>query len=66
VGDDVILYGQVGVAQNLTIGNGVVVQAKSGISKDLEAGKVYFGYPAQEARKAYQELAILRRLRDEK
>jgi UDP-3-O-[3-hydroxymyristoyl] glucosamine N-acyltransferase len=66
VGDDVVMYGQVGVAQNLRIGNGAVVQAKSGISKDLEAGKVYFGYPAQEARKAYQELAILRRLRDEK
>ena len=66
VGDDVILYGQVGIAQNLKIGNKVVVLAKSGVSKDLEEGKVYFGYPAQEARKAYQELAILRKMRDER
>lgn len=65
VGDDVILYGQVGIAQNLKIGNKVVVLAKSGVSKDLEEGKTYFGYPAQEARTAYKELATLRRMRDE-
>ncbi|HOY16545.1 MAG TPA: UDP-3-O-(3-hydroxymyristoyl)glucosamine N-acyltransferase [Haliscomenobacter sp.] len=66
VGDEVILYGQVGIAQNLNIGNKVVVLAKSGVSKDLEEGKTYFGYPAQEARRAYQELAILRKMRDER
>lgn len=65
IGDDVILYGQVGIAQNLKIGNKVVVLAKSGVSKDLEEGKTYFGYPAQEARAAYKELATLRRMRDE-
>ena len=66
IGDDVILYGQVGIAQNLHIGNKVVVLAKSGVSKDLEEGKVYFGYPAQEARAAYKELATLRRITNEK
>lgn len=66
IGDDVILYGQVGIAQNLHIGNKVVVLAKSGVSKDLEEGKVYFGYPAQEARTAYKELAMLRRITHEK
>ena len=66
VGDDVILYGQVGIAQNLKIGDKVVVLAKSGVSKDLEEGKVYFGYPAQEARAAYKELATLRRITNEK
>lgn len=64
VGDWVILYGQVGIAQNLHIGDNVVVSAKSGVSKDLEAGKVYFGYPAAEARTAYRELAALRHLPD--
>ena len=62
IGDDVILYGQVGIAQNITIGNRVVVLAKSGVSKNLEEGKTYFGYPAQESRTAYRELAALRSL----
>lgn len=63
IGDEVVLYGQVGIAQNLNIGDKVVVLAKSGVSKDLGAGKTYFGYPAQEARTAYRELAALRGLR---
>jgi UDP-3-O-[3-hydroxymyristoyl] glucosamine N-acyltransferase len=40
----------------------VVILAKSGVSKDLEDGKVYFGYPAGEAREVYRELAALRQL----
>jgi UDP-3-O-[3-hydroxymyristoyl] glucosamine N-acyltransferase len=60
--DEVVLYGQVGIAQNLRIGKGAVVLAKSGVSKDLEGGKAYFGYPAQEAKAAYKELATLRQL----
>ncbi|HHJ49753.1 MAG TPA: UDP-3-O-(3-hydroxymyristoyl)glucosamine N-acyltransferase, partial [Phaeodactylibacter sp.] len=36
--------------------------AKSGVSKNLEGGKVYFGYPASEASAKYRELAALRRL----
>lgn len=62
VEEEVVLYGQVGIAQNLRIGAKAVVLAKSGVSKDLEGGKVYFGYPAKEARTAYKELAALRRL----
>jgi UDP-3-O-[3-hydroxymyristoyl] glucosamine N-acyltransferase len=51
------------VAQNLHIGAGVVVLAKSGVSKSLAAGKTYFGIPAEEARQKYRELAALRQLR---
>ncbi len=60
--DEVVLYGQVGIAQNLVIGRKAVILAKSGVSKSLEGGKVYFGYPAKEARMAYRELAALRHL----
>ena len=60
--DEVVLYGQVGIAQNLRIGKGAVILAKSGVSKNLEGNKVYFGYPAAEAREKYKELATLRRL----
>jgi UDP-3-O-[3-hydroxymyristoyl] glucosamine N-acyltransferase len=62
VGDNVVLYGQVGIAQNLHLGDNVVVLAKSGVSKNLEANKTYFGYPAQEMRQAYKELATVRQL----
>lgn len=62
VEDDVVMYGQVGIAQNLRIGAKAVILAKSGVSKDLEGGKVYFGYPASEARAKYRELAALRHL----
>ena len=61
-GNDVILYGQVGVAQNIEIGDNVLISAKSGVSKSLEGGKAYFGYPAAEARTVYRELAALRHL----
>ncbi len=63
VGDWCIFQGQVGIAQNLTIGDHTIILAKSGVSKDLEGGKEYFGYPAQEARTAFKDLAVLRRLR---
>lgn len=64
IGDEVTLYGQVGVAQNLVIPSKSVVLAKSGLSKDTEAGKIYFGTPAKEARQAYKEMAALRMLPD--
>ena len=63
VGDWCLFQGQVGIAQNLTIGDRTVILAKSGVSKSLEGGKEYFGYPAQEARTAFKDLAVLRRLR---
>lgn len=60
--DEVTLWGQVGCIANVTIGKGVTVLAQSGIGKSLEAGKVYFGSPADEARKKMRELATLTRL----
>ncbi|MDX9942419.1 MAG: UDP-3-O-(3-hydroxymyristoyl)glucosamine N-acyltransferase [Bacteroidales bacterium] len=62
VEDDVILWGQVGVQKDLTIGKGAVVFGQSGISKSLEGGKTYFGSPAQEAREAMKQMALIRKL----
>ncbi|MBK6571556.1 MAG: UDP-3-O-(3-hydroxymyristoyl)glucosamine N-acyltransferase [Saprospiraceae bacterium] len=62
IGDHVVLYGQVGVAQNLVIESNVTVLATSGVSKSLEAGKTYFGAPAEEISVKYRELAALRGL----
>jgi len=63
--DRVILWGQVGVAPRVHLGKGCVVLAKSGVSKHLEAGKVYFGSPAVEAREHWRQQSILRALSDQ-
>jgi UDP-3-O-[3-hydroxymyristoyl] glucosamine N-acyltransferase len=64
VEDNVILWGKVGVTKDIVIGKGAVVLATSGVSKSLEGGKVYFGAPAKENRRALRELAALGRLPD--
>jgi UDP-3-O-[3-hydroxymyristoyl] glucosamine N-acyltransferase len=38
------------------------VLAQSGVSKDLEEGKTYFGTPCVEAKQKFRELAVLRNL----
>lgn len=60
--DEVVLWGQVGISANITIGTKAIVLAQSGVTKNLKAGKTYFGYPADEARKRQRELASLRLL----
>ena len=60
--DDVILWGRVSINKDIVIGKGAVVLAHSGVDKSLEGGKVYFGVPAVEARRAWKELAALRQL----
>ena len=60
--DNVTLWGQVGVPANRKIGEGVTVLGQSGVLKDLESGKTYFGSPADEARIKYRELALLKKL----
>lgn len=60
--DEVTLWGQVGSASGITIGAKAVVLAQSGISKSLDGGKVYFGYPAQESREMLKQLANLKKI----
>ena len=60
--NDVILWGQVAVNKDLVIGSGAVVLGTSAIDKSLEGNKVYFGAPAEEVRKKWKELALIRRL----
>lgn len=64
VEDDVILWGQVGVQKDLTIGKGAVVLGQSGIAKSLKGGITYFGSPVQEARQKMKEIAALKNLPD--
>ncbi len=60
IGNKVILWGQVGISKSLTIGDNAEIYAQSGVDKSLPGNKAYFGSPAQEARKAFKQLAILR------
>lgn len=60
--DEVTIWGQVGVISGITIGAKAVLLAQSGISKSLEGNTVYFGSPAEEARKKYKELASIRQI----
>lgn len=62
IGNYVTLWGQVGTTSGITIGDGATILGKSGVSKSLEGGKVYFGVPAEENRAKLKELATLRRI----
>jgi UDP-3-O-[3-hydroxymyristoyl] glucosamine N-acyltransferase len=43
----VVLAGQVGVADHVTLGDGVIAAAQSGIPSDVAAGEKVFGTPAR-------------------
>lgn len=62
IGNGVVCWGQVGITSGISIGDKAVILAQSGVSKSLEGGKVYFGYPAEEARIRHREMAALRNL----
>lgn len=60
--DEVILWGQVGVSKDLTIGKGAIVYAQSGVPASLEGGKVYFGSPVEDAKSKMRELHWIKRI----
>ncbi|TWI81488.1 UDP-3-O-[3-hydroxymyristoyl] glucosamine N-acyltransferase [Lacibacter cauensis] len=60
--DGVVLWGQVGVSKTLTIGENTVVLAQTGVPSSLDANKVYFGYPAEEAGYKRRELVWVKRI----
>lgn len=62
VGDFAVLGGQVGVGDHLKIGAGAFVASKSGVTRNLEAGKVYAGYPAHPIEQWRREVGTLARL----
>lgn len=60
--NNVILWANVVVDKDIVIGEGAVMLATSGADKSLEGGKTYFGRPAMEARQAWKEHALIKRL----
>ena len=65
LGDGVVIGGSASIKDHTTIGAGAMVGAGSGVTGDIEAGKVMLGYPAIEARDALKQWAILKRLVNE-
>ncbi|MBC7642752.1 MAG: UDP-3-O-(3-hydroxymyristoyl)glucosamine N-acyltransferase [Flavobacterium sp.] len=62
LGNGVIIGGSASIKDHTTIGDGAIVGAGSGVTCDIEPGKVMLGYPAVEARNALKQWAILKRL----
>jgi len=65
IGKHCMIGGQVGFAGHLEIADNTVFMAQSGIHESVrEPGKAYFGYPADEARKAQRAYIALKMLPD--
>lgn len=60
--DDVIIWAKCAINKDLTIGKGAVLLACSAIDKSIEGNQVYWGMPAETARKKWKELAYIKRL----
>jgi UDP-3-O-[3-hydroxymyristoyl] glucosamine N-acyltransferase len=62
--DDVILGGQAGVSDHLTVGRGARVLVQAGLIGDVTAGATVSGYPARNHRDVLRAQAVLYRLAD--
>ncbi len=60
--DGVILWGGVIVNKTLTIGENAVLLGRTGVGKDLEGNKTYWGAPAQEANIIKREMVWIKRI----
>ena len=62
LGDGVVLAGQVGVGDNVEIGSGAMAGAQAGIHSNIAAGVKVLGTPADEVKKAIQQMMLIRKL----
>jgi UDP-3-O-[3-hydroxymyristoyl] glucosamine N-acyltransferase len=57
MGDYAVLGGQVGTVGHIEIGQAAQIGAKSGVSKNVPPGEVWFGYPATPMKQTKEQLA---------
>ena len=62
LGRYVLLGGQVGVGDHVTIGERSMVGGQGGVIGDVPAGSVLWGTPAQPRREYLRQMAALKRL----
>ena len=60
--DDVQVWGQVGMASGKRVGKGAVLLGKTGVNRDLDGGKTYFGSLAEDFREYLKKEVILKNL----
>ena len=60
--DDVQIWGQVGMASGKRVGKSAVLLGKTGVNRDLEGGKTYFGSLAEEFREYLKKEVKLKNL----
>jgi UDP-3-O-[3-hydroxymyristoyl] glucosamine N-acyltransferase len=61
IGDHVVIAGQAGIADHVTLAAGVVVGAQAGVPHDLQKG-MYLGTPAMQHVAAGKSFAVFARL----
>ncbi|MFN8614407.1 MAG: UDP-3-O-(3-hydroxymyristoyl)glucosamine N-acyltransferase [Vampirovibrionales bacterium] len=59
VGDRVVMGGQVGTADHLTIGDDAILMARSALMRDVPAGDIQAGMPAQPHREYFKKWAAI-------
>ena len=64
IGDNVTLWGQVGIPSNLKIGKGATILGKSGPISDVKENDIIFGVPGVNSKQRFRELIIQRKLPD--
>ncbi len=62
IGNRAVFGGKSCIADHLSVGENAQVGGASVVIKDVEAGAVVFGMPAQAKRQTFQELAYIKRL----
>ncbi len=62
IGNGVTVWGQCGISKTLSIGDNAILLAHTGVGGDLEANKVYWGAPSQEAGMKKRELVWIKRI----
>jgi UDP-3-O-[3-hydroxymyristoyl] glucosamine N-acyltransferase len=62
--DDGIIWAKCAINKDLTVGKGAVLLACSGIDKSIKGNQVYWGIPAEPARKKWKEIAYIKRLHE--
>ncbi|MBW8000711.1 MAG: UDP-3-O-(3-hydroxymyristoyl)glucosamine N-acyltransferase [Planctomycetes bacterium] len=62
LGNGVVMAGHAGVAEGVTVGDGVIIAAKSAVTTDVKAGKKMFGMPARSHIEMLRAQSSMRRL----
>ena len=62
IGQNVIIGGQVGIKDHINIVDNVMVMSGSKVTKSLEKAGAYAGFPAQEAKQHWREMAAMKKL----